>query len=58
MTLSPDRLRKPRTAYFWLMLSLILLLALGLLLLIAGIATGSPPFPSVAQGFAALTAGT
>lgn len=48
MTLTPDRPRKPRTAYFWLMLWLLTLLALGLFLLIAGIVTGGPPFLSVA----------
>ena len=34
-----------RRVYLWLLIGLLVLLALGVLLLVAGIQTGSPPFP-------------
>lgn len=34
-----------RYVYLWLIIGLLFLLAVGILLLVAGIQTGSPPFP-------------
>jgi len=48
VTTTPERPRRHRTAYFWLMLWLTILLALGLSMLILGIVTGRPPYPLAA----------
>ena len=47
MSTHPARPRKRRTFYFWLMLCLYVMLAVGLLLLAAGIVYGRPPIPPV-----------
>lgn len=46
--MTPERPHRHRTAYFWLMLWLTTLLALGLFLLILGVVTGGPPYPLAA----------
>ena len=48
MSTAPERPRKGRSAYFWLMVCLYALLALGLCLLIAGVLTGRPALTAVA----------